>query len=243
MGLIIDRKGQTEDIFGDLLLAFLLSIVGIIFLILASGYLSGGIDHGMEDIYSLDVKNDLLIFLNTGLGNIDLGNEGLGRLSELGLNRDSKVIDFLYIMALLYKGNFQDDFRDISWKIMNSRRFITQDYLSSGKFFDLTPRYRLFYRLYKGDKTFSIRIMNQPTRNTPYSSNAEPTINVYVLNSKKDALEDDTIFKKDCLEGEYSDNPYFYKTFGRGVIKSENYDGQVEVIIESCGLGLRERNE
>src|SRR3989344_9655074 len=99
MVIKLNKKGQTEDIFGDLLLAFLLSIVGVILLIATINGFTTQTNQGVEDIVSIDVKNDLISFLNTNLGSI-LGKDDLSKLEELGVDEDSKVMDFFYIAAV-----------------------------------------------------------------------------------------------------------------------------------------------
>ncbi len=86
------KKGQTEDILGDFLFALFLSVVGVVFLILAMGYVRGSAEHGYEEIFSFDVKNDLMTFLNSRLDNFVIDNE----FRENGLREDSKILDFFY---------------------------------------------------------------------------------------------------------------------------------------------------
>ncbi|MBI4155014.1 hypothetical protein HY498_02940 [Candidatus Woesearchaeota archaeon] len=239
MGIKLNKKGQTEDIFGDLLLAFLLSIVGVVLLISTINGFTIQANQGLEDAASIDIKNDLISFLNTNLGSI-LGKEDLSKLVKIGLDEDSTVVDFFYIAAV-YSDKLKES-KEILVKIVNYFRVIyPHQYTSEASInFEFTPDYTLIFRFEKLGTFYFIRIINKGFSRSPPEVLREPTINIIESRNKDLFSVDDVSEAEWCLESSgFSGNKYFYRSYGHSSLKSKNYDGDITVDLHSCIIGRR----
>ena len=232
--MVLNKKGQAvKDIFGDLWLAALLFVIAIMLVIPSSNLFKVNVNKGMEDIASLDVKNDLSTILNTKLENLDLGKEGLGKLKELGLNLDSSVMDFLYVMA---KTQSQD--RIFEFEKAFSKKFVSYDsrVVPVGHWLEYS------FTSFSGvKKLFYVAAVLEGTllaKETIYSYSS--SVGRGLNGGMGYGLESDDKYRKECfrdipaLKGEK-----YEKIYGVANIKSINYDGIIKIELKECKWYLR----
>lgn len=248
MLLRLNKKGQAQDIFVDMLLALGLSIVILIFLIWVGKYFDFSVKEGIEKINSVDVKEDLITILNTKLGSIDLGDKGLGKLILVGVNKETSVMEYLNIVSKVYNENkdLQDDFKRVLIKIRDAFRIIFSNSYKgeSESDFEFTPDYTLLYRFIKNEnEVFGVRLIHDGfARHPPQMVNDEPTINVFKSHGSEVLKIGNALESKKCYDSGYSKNEYFYRVYGMANIESLNFGGKVKIELHSCIMGRRFKN-
>jgi hypothetical protein len=240
----LNKKGQTEDIFGDMFLAVLIFAVGLIFLIATGSQFNFGVQEGMEKIASIDVKDDLITLLDTKLGEIDLGKEDLGKLNELGVSKDTNLKDFLYILVKNSDSNlFEGDLKRVLKTVFNGYRI--KQYHQYGedlseRLFEFTPDYTFLYKFIDSSGSYIVRVKKSDFARSPPERYPELTVNI-VKSLRDDALALDLSKEsEECFENSgFSKNHYFYRAFGDAEIKGLNYDGSFNVVLYECIIGRR----
>lgn len=243
MVIKLGKKGSFDEMM-DIMLGSGLLVVGIIFLMFSMGQFWKDIDKGFEEIASLDVKNDLIAFLNTPLGSLDFDDETWNKFSVFGLNKESNVMDFLYVQNKVLISDGQRN------KLING---FDDDLFT---LFTIT-RQNLFSNFVKQNSIVFTRRLSFEYKFTSFSDDSKvisygmfsdtpegyhPTFTI-----KENIDEDSLDIKKDVNVGKFcetlSSDRWSPKGFGGLTsIRSMNYDGFVEINLLTCKYYQKENS-
>ena len=233
MVIKLRKKGSFDEMM-DIMLGSGLLVVGIFFLMFSMGQFGRDIDKGFEEIASIDVKSDLIAFLNTPLGSLDYDDETWNKFSVFGLNKESNVMDFLYVQnkVLIYDGQRNkliNGFDDVLFTLFTiTRQDLFSNFVKQNSIV-YTRRLSFEYKFtsFSGDsKIISYGMFSD----TPEGYHPTFTINE---NIDEDSLSINVNIGEFC-ETLSSDRWNPKGLSGLTSIRSMNYDGFVEINLLTC---------
>jgi len=241
MGIKLRKKGSFDEMM-DIILGAGLLVVGIIFLMFSMGQFRNDIDKGFEEIASLDIKNDLISFLNTPLESLDYDDKTWDKFSIFGLNKKSNVMDFLYVQNRVLISDGQrykliDGFDDDLFTLFTiTRQNLFSNFVKQNSIV-FTRRLSLEYKFtsFSGDDKVNYYGMFSDT-----PEGYHPTFTI-----KDDNVGDSSEISNDVGVSEFCEtfgsDRWSSKPFsGLTNIRSMNYDGFIEINLLTCKYYTKE---